>query len=280
MKTCDLHCHSSFSDGSLTPTELVGLAEAAGLSALALTDHNTSQGLDEFMRAGEGSSVITVPGCEFSTDYEGRELHIVGLFFPRETWPEIEDYVEFMRISKRNSNNRLIASLRGAGYDITGEEVAALTDSEEFNRAHVARVLLQKGYVRSMKVAFQTLLREGAGHYVPPKRVTALGTIRFIKLYGAMAVLAHPFLNLDQQELETFLPLAKEAGLDAIETHYTEFDGETVRRAEATAARFGLKQSGGSDFHGAAKPDIRLGTGRGNLEVPFEFYEALNPAKR
>ncbi len=275
MKTCDLHTHSLFSDGTCTPTELVRLARQQGVSALALTDHNTSKGLAEFMEAGRNSGVITVPGCEFSTDYEGTELHIVGLFFDEKTWAEIEDYVELMHIAKRNSNMRLIEKLREAHYDITYEEVSKITDADEFNRAHVARILFAKGYVKSVDEAFKTVLKEGNGFYVQPKRLSSLATIRFIKSYGGVAILAHPFLNLSYDGLCEFLPKAKAQGLDAIETLYSTFNEETVKKAIELTRRFGLLQSGGSDFHGKTKPDISLGTGRGNLSVPFEFYEKL-----
>ena len=275
MKLCDLHSHSTFSDGTLTPTQLVKLAEEKGLLALALTDHNTASGLPEFMEAGRNSPVITVPGSEFTTEFEGRELHIVGLFFEEAVWPEVADYVELMHMAKHHANIRMIRALNEGGIDIRYEEAAALTDAEEFNRAHVARVLLAKGYVSSVQEAFQGLLKQGNGFYTPPRRLTSLGTIRFIKQYGAVAILAHPFLNMNEEELLTFLPQAKEAGLDAMETRYTEFDEETTARAEALAARFGLKQSGGSDFHGETKPKIALGSGWGNLQVPFAFYETL-----
>ena len=280
MKICDLHTHSTFSDGTFTPTELVRYAAEKGLSAVALTDHNTSKGLSEFMEAGRNYHVITVPGCEFTTDYEGTELHIVGLFFAEETWPEVEDYLELAHIAKQTSNTKMINNFRAAGYDITYEEAAALTDAEDFNRAHVARVLLAKGYVSSVKEAFDTVLKEGAGFYVPAKRLGALATIRFIKMYGAAAILAHPFLNLTYSGLTEFLPLAKEAGLDAIETRYSMFDEKTTEKAIELAQRFGLKQSGGSDFHGKAKPDIDLGNGRGTLCVPFSFYESLRPEQQ
>ncbi|MBO4838062.1 MAG: PHP domain-containing protein [Lachnospiraceae bacterium] len=277
MKYCDLHCHSCYSDGTLTPAELIRLAEKKGLGALALTDHNTANGLPEFMAAGRDSTVIPVPGCEFTTDHNGRELHIVGLFFEERYWPEIEDYVELAHIAKHNANLRLMAALQQGGYDVHYEEAAALTDAVEFNRAHVARLLFAKGYVSSVTEAFQTILKEGAGYYTPPRRLPSIGTIRFIKQYGAVAVFAHPFLNMNEEELLDFLPRAKEAGLDAMETRYTEYNAETTRKAEELAARFGLKQSGGSDFHGAAKPLIDLGTGWGGLKVPFSFYEDLKP---
>ncbi|MBR5739564.1 MAG: PHP domain-containing protein [Lachnospiraceae bacterium] len=274
-KICDFHTHSTFSDGSLTPTELVSLAEKSGVNVIALTDHNTSKGLPEFMEAGRRTDVITVPGCEFTTDYEGTEIHVIGLFFPEESWPEIEDYVELMSIAKRKSNRQLVDSLRAAGYDVTYEEIQALTDAQAFNRAHVARVLRDKGYVSSVQEAFQKILGENCGFYTPPKRLNALTTIRFIALYGGVPVLAHPLQKQTEAELNRFLPEAKEAGLVALESHYSTFTEEETAKLEAMAERFGLKNSGGSDFHGSAKPDIALGRGRGGLVVPFSFYEDL-----
>ena len=275
MKTCDLHTHSYYSDGTKSPAELVRLAEEAGLSAVALTDHNTTKGLKEFMKAGEKSSVITVPGCEFSTDYKGTELHIVGLFFPESAYVEVEDFVELMTIAKKNSNLKLISALQKARFDITYDEVAKSTDASEFNRAHVARVMLKKGYVKSVNEAFSEYLSESKGMYVPPKRIGAIATIKFINYYGAVAVLAHPFLNLDYDGLLEFLPEAKAAGLTAIETRYSKFSAETTEKAVGLAEKFGLLESGGSDYHGDTKPDISIGTGTGSLSVPFEFYEKL-----
>ena len=273
-RTCDLHSHSTFSDGTLTPTELVRLAERQGLSALALTDHNTSMGLKEFMEAGKNSEVITVPGCEFTTEWNGKEIHIVGLFFKEEYWKEIEDFLELFHMAKINSNLNLIKNLNDAGYEMTVEEVASLCEGT-FNRSHVARVLAEKGYVSSIGEAFDTLLKEGNGFYNPAKRMGPAAVINFIKVYGAAAIMAHPFLSLSLEELERFLPEMKEAGLDAIETRYSEFDENTTRIAIDLAERYGLGQSGGSDFHGLTKPDISLGTGKGDLVVPFEFYEKM-----
>jgi predicted metal-dependent phosphoesterase TrpH len=271
----DLHSHSNFSDGTLTPTQLIRLAEKQGLSALALTDHNTSGGLREFMEAGKKSDVIAVPGCEFSTEWKGKEIHIVGLFFAEKYWNEIEDFLELARLAKHNSNVMLIDRLREAGYDVSIEEAAALTEGDDFNRAHVARILMSKGYVKSVSEAFDTILKEGKGFYTPAKRLTSMATIRFIRTFGATAIMAHPLLNLTYQEMNEFLPMAKDAGLNAIETRYTEFDEEMTQMAVSLAQTYDLKQSGGSDFHGATKPGISLGTGRGNLFVPYSFYEEM-----
>lgn len=273
-KRCDLHCHSTFSDGTLSPAELIKLAEESNVSALALTDHNTSKGLAEFMQAGKNSSVAAVPGCEFSTEWNHIEIHIVGLFFRKECWSEIEDFLELAQIAKHNSNMNLIENLNKAGYKITAEEASALTGGE-FNRAHVARVLMAKGYVKSVEEAFDTLLQPGAGFYNPARRITSTAAIRFIKTYGAAAVMAHGLLSMDESRMREFLPEAKEAGLDAIETRYSEYDEQAIATSVSFAEEFGLLQSGGSDFHGQTKPHISMGTGRGGLFVPYEFYENL-----
>lgn len=273
-RRCDLHTHSTFSDGTLTPTELVKLAEEQGLSALALTDHNTSGGLSEFMEAGSGSSVITVPGCEFTTEWNDIEIHIVGLFFRRQYWDEIEDFLQLAHIAKENSNQRLIDSLNKAGYEVSVEEVSAL-GSGDFNRAHVARVLMAKGYVESVTEAFDTLLKPGNGFYYPPRRITSVAAVHFIKTFGATAIMAHGLINLTAEQMRDFLPGAKKAGLDAIETHYSDYDDEMTATAISLAEEFGLRQSGGSDFHGQTKPDISMGTGRGNLILPYQLYESM-----
>ena len=278
MKLCDLHTHSAFSDGSLSPAELVRLAEGTGLAAVALTDHNTAKGLPELIQAGENSTVITVPGCEFSTDHGKTELHIVGLFFPPETWESIDRFVQPMREAKAESNHNLIRNLRDRGLKITFKEVADITNSNSFNRAHVALVLVRKGYAADIRDAFKRLLSEVSGNYLPPRRIDALETVRFIRECGAVPILAHPFLNLDVDGLEAFLPAAKDCGLLGMETRYSKFTAEETETLEGLARKYGLLQSGGSDYHGAAKPTLCLGTGYGNLQVPFDYYEALRDA--
>ena len=238
MKRCDLHMHSVFSDGTLSPSELVALAEETGLSAIALTDHNTVLGLKDFMRAGETSSVSTIPGCEFTTEYLGKEIHIVGLFLQEAVWAEVENYFTQLKESKRKSNHLLIQNLQKAGYEITYEEAAASTEASEFNRAHVATLLQKKGSIRSIKDAFDTILKEGNGFYIPPKRLDVFETVKFIKSIGAVAILAHPFLSLTETELRGFLPEAKKSGLDAMETRYSEFDQETTEKAQRIAEEF------------------------------------------
>ena len=275
---CDLHTHSYYSDGSLSPAALLAEAEKQGLGALALTDHNTAKGLHEFTEAGKKSSVIAVPGCEFSTDFNKTELHIIGMFLPEESSFAVDRFCETIHAAKRASNRILIENLQAAGFDISFAEIASGTEADEFNRAHVARYLVRMGYMKTVAEAFRTVLKEGAGFYYPPRRPYSPDVVTFIKSVGGIAVLAHPLLSTDEETLLHILPVLKSCGLNAMETRYTTYDENAMQTADRLAERFGLLASGGSDFHGEAKPDISVGTGRGGLQVPFSFYECLRDA--
>ena len=272
---CDLHTHSTFSDGTDTPTELIKKAEQAGLAAIALTDHNSISGLTEFLTAAKESSVIAVPGTEFSTEYNGKELHIVGLFIKEEHFQNVNDFCENVRKSKENSNQILIDNLIRAGYAVKYEELLDYAQSDNINRAVIAGYLIEKGIVKDRKEAFTTLLAKDGGFYVPAKKPSTFDTIQFIKSIGAVAVLAHPFLDLSYEEVQTFLPEAKKYGLDAIETDYSTYDGYMTKCAKMLALKDDLLFSGGSDYHGKAKTLIRLGVGKGNLNIPLEYYKEL-----
>jgi len=269
---CDLHTHSRFSDGTLTPTQLIGAAEAEGLAAVALCDHNTVSGLPEFTAAAEGSSVEAVPGIEFSTEYHGIELHILALYLPRQHWDSVQLRMEDYDRRKEESNLALIDALAGAGYPLDYGAIKAATPEGHINRAHIAAALTKQGFTPSIQAAFSTLLSPKHGLYVPPRRPDAFETVRLIRSMDAVSVLAHPFLNLKTEEaLRVFLTTAKECGLQAMETLYPLYSDETTALSVRLAEEFGLLQSGGSDFHGDNKPDIRLGRGRGNLRVPVDF---------
>ena len=272
---CDLHTHSVFSDGSYTPTELIKEAKRLGLSAIALTDHNTTWGLPEFVSAAKENLVTAVAGTELSTDYGNVELHILGLFLPETAYEKIEERVQILKRNKEESNRILCERLAAAGYQISLEEVKNASPAEFVNRAIVGEVLMKKGYVSSIQEAFDTLLKKGGEFYVEPKRLDALETVAFLKGLGAAVVLAHPFLNLDEQGLRSFVSEALPLGLDGIETRYSKYTEEQTLLSEKIAKEYGLLQSGGSDFHGTRKPTIAMGVGRGNLKVPTSFYETL-----
>ena len=272
---CDLHTHSTFSDGTDTPTELIKKAEATNLAAVALTDHNSISGLSEFLNAAKDSKVIGVPGAEFSTEHNGKELHVVGLFIHEEHYQKVRDFCDSVRKSKENSNRLLIENLMNAGYNVKYEELVSYAQSDNINRAVIAGYLIEKEIVKDRKEAFSTLLAKDGGFYVPSKRPSTYETIQFIKSIGAVAVLAHPFLDMNYEEVKAFLPEAKKYGLDAIETDYSTYDGYEINCAKELASENGLLFSGGSDYHGKAKTLLRLGVGKVNLKVPMSYYKEL-----
>ena len=274
MKYCDLHTHSHYSDGTCSPAELISEAEAKGLSAVVLCDHNTVGGLGEFFAAAKDSAVEAIGGVEFSTDYGDTELHIVGMFITPEHIEAVDGMAAELRRRKDKSNIALVENLQRGGYDIDYEELKAANPGI-VNRAHIAAKLTEKGYTGSIKEAFSTLLAKDGRYYVQPKRLDVFETIKFIKSIGAVAILAHPFLSLSEAELRKFLPEATKCGLDGMETLYSEYDEATTELAMRIAREFGIKESGGSDYHGARKPGISLGTGRGDLRVPEALLEEL-----
>lgn len=273
---CDLHTHSVFSDGTLTPTELVELAEELGLGAVALTDHNTVLGLPEFLAAAEGKAVEAVPGVEFSVDYQDGELHILALYIRPEHYGAAMAIAGQMQENKRKSNIALVEALNRAGYAISYEKIKAAMPAGEPNRALIAAELKACGYVSSNQEAFRKLLSPKHGYYVPPKHIDAFELISFVRSIGAVAVWAHPWLHLKQEEqVREFLSKAIPVGLQGVETQYPLYTPEQTALAASLAEEYGLLQSGGSDFHGANKPDIALGTGKGSLAVPVELLRKI-----
>lgn len=278
MKICDLHTHSVYSDGTYTPKALIDSAIQAGLSALALCDHNTVDGLPDFLSAGQDANIELIAGAEFSVDYNGKELHLLGLFIPQNRFSQVAQLMEDVIARKMQSNLNLIQALNQAGYAIDYEAIRNATPNQKFNRAHIAAELTRKGYTSSIKEAFKKLLSPSAGYYKEPEMLSVWKMLDFITQIGAVPVLAHPFLNLSEPELIQFLPRAKARGLVGMECSYSLYDSEKTQKSFALADQFGLKYSGGSDFHGSNKPDIAIGIGKGNLQIPYEWVTALKNA--
>jgi predicted metal-dependent phosphoesterase TrpH len=276
---CDLHTHSVFSDGTDTPARLIELAAEAGLSAVALCDHNTVAGLPDFLEAAKDSAVEAVPGVEISTDYADKELHILALFVQPQHYAAVTALLAEGDRRKEQSNIDLVAALNAAGYALSYEEIKAKTPQGHINRAHIAAEMLELGYVESVQAAFRTLLSPKHGLYHPPKRIDAYDAIRFIKSIGAVAVLAHPFLSMDENLLRAFLPRAVEAGLDAMEVFYSKYTEETTLLVVKIAEEYGILPSGGSDYHGGNKPDIAISIGRGDLKIPHRWLNGLKKRK-
>ncbi len=276
---CDLHTHSYYSDGTYSPTQLVDEAVQMGLSAIALCDHNSIEGLEEFLSAARGRDIDAVCGCEFSCDYGERELHILGLFIKPCHFGKVRALTDELLLRKEESNILLVKNLNKAGYKLDYEKIKR-ENTGIINRAHIAGELMRLGYVNSIKEAFKNLLSKKGGYFIQPKRLDVFKTIDFINSIGALSVLAHPFLNVNEEELRAFLNTAKEHGLTAMETMYGAYDKNTEQLSRKIAKEYALYESGGSDFHGERKPDIFIGIGKGQLCVTNEIYEKLKEKAR
>ena len=277
MVFCDLHTHSTASDGTFSPRELVKQASQIGLGAVALTDHNTLTGLPEFVQAARGTTVRAVPGIEVSTQYHGHEVHIVGLFLTPQAGLELEKHLRIFEQEKEENNRQLVDALNRAGYRISWERLRQQVMGR-MNRAHIAAALTEAGYSQSPEEAFRTILHPDGAFYHPPHCPQSLQVLEMLRDLKICPVLAHPFLSLHAQQLTEFLPKAKKRGLLGMEVFYSTYDRQTTEAAQAMAEHYGLLPSGGSDFHGAIKPDIRLGVGRGNLQIPMQWLERLEEA--
>ena len=275
---CDLHMHSLFSDGTYTPAEIVAEAKKIGLGVIALTDHNTVAGLPDFIREAEQQDMMAIGGVELSTVHEGNEYHLLGLFIAPEHYQSVERLAKEFHVLKEISNIETIERLNDAGYMISYADVRKKNPTGNVNRAHIATELMEKGYVESVSHAFRELLSDGGGFYVPPQRLQLIDAILFLREIKAVPVLAHPLQDADEATIRNLLPAAVEAGLIGLETRHSSFDKATIETAEKIAADFNLLPSGGSDFHGKTKPNIHMGTGKGDLVVPMEYYHKLHEA--
>ncbi|MEY8333705.1 PHP domain-containing protein [Lachnospiraceae bacterium 47-T17] len=275
----DLHVHSNASDGTCTPTQLVAEAKKAGLSAFALTDHDTTDGITEAAAAAEEAGMELIPGVELSTEYEGKEIHVLGLYIDI-TNESLQKHMEAFRDSRDNRNIYMLEKLRSEGFDITQEALEAMFPDAVITRAHVARYLLDKGYIPDIKTAFCEYIGEGCRCYVDRPKVTPMDAADYILEAGGTPILAHPVMyHMPRPQLKRMIAEMKEHALAGIEAVYSENTPADEQDYKALAREEGLLISGGSDFHGANKPAIRLGSGRGKLHVPYSFLEAIKQSR-
>lgn len=274
----DLHAHSTASDGTYSPAEVAELAKKLGLSAIALTDHDTIDGLDEFQKTGNALGIETIPGIEFAALWEKHhrpEIHLVGLGFDP-AHPALLSRMQEIRQSRDLRNSKMCEKLSSIGLHITIEEVAANAGGEIITRAHFANVLLQKGYIAKKEDAFSRYISPGLPGYVEREFLTPALCIQTIKEAGGAAVLAHPTLyGLSLEQLEELCEELIPYGLDGIECQYSTYSPAETKAITALAEKMDLLPSGGSDFHGKNKPNIHLGSGKSNLAIPYGFWEEL-----
>lgn len=277
MKYIDLHTHSTCSDGTLTPAGLAAHAVEKGLAAFALTDHDTTEGLAEAAAAAAEYGIEFVPGIEFSTDWQGHDIHILGLDI-RPEHPELKEKLQSFRLNREARNEEMAALLRSkGGFDITVDSLKAhYGENTVITRAHFGRWLFEHGCVNSISEAFDLYLGDGCSCFVEKKKTRPRTAVRLILESGGIPVLAHPLLyHLSTAQLEALTKELKEYGLIALEAVYSANHGLDENHMRQFARKMGLKISGGSDFHGKNKPLIEIGRGRGNLKIPYEVLENL-----
>ncbi len=274
----DLHSHSTISDGTDTPAEVIALGAAAGLTALALTDHDTLEHLPEARAAAARHKLRLVPGCEISCELELRApgtMHLLVYFVDDGPGP-LQDRLGELQAGRNERNIQILDALRAQGMDVKPEELRAEAGPGSAGRPHIARILMRKGYVASIQEAFDRWLAKGQPAYFERPRLTPEAAIDLAHQSGAVTVVAHPgSLDLPEPELDELVRELAATGLDGLECLYGRYAPDERRAYSELAHRHGLAVTGGSDYHGENKPDLKVGTGRGDLAVPDELLDQL-----
>ncbi len=278
MSCLDLHLHTTHSDGSCTPTEVVNMAHRAMVTALAITDHDIMTGIAEAIAAGQECGIEVIPGLEISSLAGTSELHILGYFLDWQDFDLLER-LKTLRDGRHLRNPRIIERLQTMGIDITYDEVRTLAGTDSIGRPHIARVLMDKHVVASAKEAFDRFLAEGKPAYVPRELPSPAEAIRWIKAARGLPVLAHPtWVKVAEQSLVDLVRQLKAEGLDGVEVYYSTHAARQTREYLGLARQLGLLVTGGSDFHGLTKPDIEVGIGKGSLHIPTSLLPKMKEA--
>ncbi|MEG1957279.1 MAG: PHP domain-containing protein [Lachnospiraceae bacterium] len=272
----DLHVHSSYSDGTLSPSELVALAVKRNVCAFALTDHDTTDGIKEAMVAAKPHQIEIIPGVELSTNYFNKDIHILGLGIDWMSPSFGSSLVEFQE-SRNVRNLKMIAKLQHEGVSISYDQMLSAFPDSVWTRAHFARFLKDHGYVQNIWDAFSEYIGDHAPCFVPREKVTPLQAIELIHKGKGWAILAHPLLySFTNPDLDHLVQQLKLSGLDGLEAMYSMNRHMEESNMKVLAKKYDLKISGGSDFHGSNKPNIQLGTGKGNLNISYDIWRTIN----
>lgn len=276
----DLHMHSIFSDGSYTPEQLVGEAKMTKLSAIALTDHDTVDGVDRFLAACEKHGIRGISGVEISLDIDGDSMHMLGYYIDHHN-PGLAKHLAGIRSNRDYRNRKILENLHGMGLAITMDEVSKYAGSDNVGRLHFAQALVERGYVKNREEAFDRFLGQGKPAYANRRRLSPEQGIGMIKAAGGLAVLAHPFtLGKNKSELAALIAELVSAGLAGIEVHYPQHNPKQRKYYKALADKHNLFVTGGTDFHGAPMPDIHMGRGFGSLNVPDTVLEEMDARRK
>ena len=275
MRKIDLHTHSLCSDGAQTPADVVRTAYDAGLAAIALSDHDCIEGVQEAMDTGKALGVEVIPAVELSAQSD-TELHILGYFIDIHN-KKLQDTMKYALQVRDERQEETCRKLREQGFDITMEEARAEAHGNPvLCRAHFAQIMVRKGYAESVKDAFNRYLTVGCYAYSNRQALTGPEAVSIIREAGGIAVAAHLHLiKLPDDQLREYLKSLIPYGLDGIEGYYTDYTPDMQARYQAMAKELGLVISGGTDYHGANKPHIAIGKGRGELEIPYSVLDGL-----
>ena len=276
----DLHIHTTASDGTVPPREVVAMARALALAAIAITDHDTVSGVPEAAAAGKALGVEVIPGVEMSSDYRGRDTHILGLFVDPDA-PSLTEALAWARDRRRERNEKIVAAMAADGLPISMEALRADDPDAVLGRPHLAGWLVKNGLAADVGDAFRRFLDRGRPYYLPRERMRLDRAAAAIVSAGGVAVIAHPFhYGFDADVLDGFIRAATDAGCRALEAYYPEHTPAQQAAALALADRYGLAVSGGSDFHGARKPAIHMGSGiDGSLRTPVSVLAGLRAVR-
>ena len=270
----DLHLHSTCSDGTDTPAQIVELAAAEHMTCIALTDHDNLDGIDEARLASEAAGIEFIPGIELSVDYEDTKMHMLVYFLEPGTGP-LQDLLAELRRGRDQRNVAMIEKLNQLGYEITADDVARHAHGRSVGRPHVADALVEKGHFATRNDAFEGLLNDGGVAYIERDRLTAVDAIGFARESNAVPVIAHPItINLGVEAGPTFRKLA-DLGLGGIEAHHPKHNLPLRVKFEEIASTLNIAATGGSDYHGAGVREFRVGKGTGDLLVPDRAVDQL-----
>lgn len=275
MDLIDLHVHSNASDGSFTPSQVADLAIDAGLKAIALTDHDTIDGIAEIIDYTKNRQLEVVPGIELSCYYQNREVHILGFYVDYKN-PELDRELKVLKKAREGRNIKMVELMQKDGLNVTMEKLLHGNPDSVITRAHFARVLVEEGICKDKDTAFRKYIGIGCKYYLPKPQVTCETAMNILTKYSKASFLAHPLLyHLGYSQIEELLIYLKSLGLKGLEAYHSSNNAYESDRLRQIAASLDLKISGGSDFHGIIKPNIRLGAGRGNMRVHYKLLEDI-----
>jgi 3',5'-nucleoside bisphosphate phosphatase len=272
----DLHTHTNYSDGSQTPAELVEEAVAKGLTAIAVTDHDTVDGLPEALAAGERLGIEVIPGVEINLEHDRVTMDMLGYFLAGAPTEELQQELAELRVYRMERNDRMLERLAELGLPLSPEDLAAAGENGAVGRPHIGEAMVRRGYVSSISEAFELYLGRGAPAWVDRRRLGLGRALKLLRASGALPVLAHPgIIRTDPAGLNHIVRDAARSGLAGIECYYPLHDEETVARCLGLAGKYALVPTGGSDYHGSVKPKARLGAGSLGGPVPDEVLTDL-----